>query len=360
MLRGASFVPLRHSVRRLADSRRSDSVQPGKPETVRMVVMLGGTDALNATAQIMRIVLGSGLSVECSVIVDRARWPSLPASTRDVEFTLFEPSGEAIELFHLADVAVSGAGSSLWELLCMGIPTALIQLVDNQGDNYEFVTARGLVVGLGAISDSSFTEQSRGLRLRTLVTDVRSPVGALQQGKVLIDGRGSERIVSAWEAILRPATGYQVREVSEGDASLLFDWRNDAKVRAASRNTNPLEWDDHYSWVLRTMDDSDRHLLLVTRDDRPVATIRFDLVAVPDHAWEVSIAVAPNLRGQGLGPGVLSAGEEYLRRLPRRASKVYAAMRSENHASVRLFRAAGYTEQERPAESRLLSMQKNL
>ena len=358
ILRGASFVPLRQSVRRVAASRRLGSDQPNQSAPVRIVVMLGGTDALNATAEIMRIVIGSGLSAVCSVIVDRARWSALPSSTRDVRFLLHEPSGAAIEFFHSADFAVSAAGTSLWELLCMGVPTALIQLVDNQGDNYQYVASRGLVVGLGSITDLSVTEEARGRLVRTLGTDLRLRAEVAQRGQLLVDGRGSERIVSAWESMLRPKVRYDVREVAEGDASLLFDWRNDAMVRAASRETSPLEWAGHHSWVLGAMEDPDRHLLLVTRNDRPVATVRFDLAGPPVDAWEVSIAVAPSLRGQGLGSDVLAAAEEYLRHLPHRTAAIYAAMRRENHASASLFRAAGYEEQENNGTSLLLSMRK--
>lgn len=358
ILRGASFVPVRQSVRRVAASRRLGTGQPDQSAPVRIVVMLGGTDALNATAEIMRIVIGSGRSALCSVIVDRARWSSIPSSTRDVRFLLHEPSGAAIELFYDADVAVSAAGTSLWELLCMGVPTALIQLVDNQGDNYQFVASRSLVMGLGSIADSSVTEEARGSLVRTLVTDLQLRAEIAQRGQLLVDGRGSERIVSAWESMLGPKARYEVRQVAEGDASLLFDWRNDATVRAASRETSPLEWAGHHSWVLGAMDDPNRHLLLVTRDARPVATVRFDLAGPPIDAWEVSIAVAPKLRGQGLGSDVLAAAEAYLRHLPHRTNSIYAAMRRENHASASLFRAAGYEAQENDGTSPLLSMRK--
>ncbi|SDN35849.1 Spore coat polysaccharide biosynthesis protein SpsG, predicted glycosyltransferase [Cryobacterium flavum] len=358
ILRGASFVPLRQSVRRVAASRHVGGDQPDHSASVRIVVMLGGTDALNATAEIMRVVIESGLSAVCSVIVDRARWSSLPSSTHDVKFVLHEPSAAAIELFHSADFAVSAAGTSLWELLCMGVPTALIQLVDNQRDNYQFVASRGLVVGLGPITDVSVTEEARGRLVRTLGTDLRPRVEAAQRGQLLVDGLGSERIVSAWESMLQPKACYDVRDVSEGDASLLFDWRNDAMVRAASRETRPLEWTSHHSWVLRAMEDPDRHLLLVTKNDSPVATVRFDLAGPPIDAWEVSIVVAPSLRGQGLGSDVLAAAEEYLRHLPHRTTAIYAAMRRENHASASLFRAAGYEAQENDGTSPLLSMRK--
>ena len=360
ILRGVAFVPVRQSVRRVAASRHSGRDQLDPSEPIRIVLMLGGTDALNATAELMRVVIASNVSALCTVVVDRARWSSLPSSTRDVRFNFQEPSSSVIELFHDADVAVSAAGTTLWELLSMGVPTALIQLVANQSDNYHFVASRGLVVGLGSIADPSMSDEARGDLLKTFLTDQRLRAEIAQRGQYLVDGRGAERIVSAWEGMLQPKARFEVREVVEGDASLLYDWRNDATVRAASRDTGLLEWSGHHSWVLGVITDPDRHLLLVTKNARPVATVRFDLEGPPVAAWEVSIAVAPNLRGQGLGSQVLAAAEAHLRQLPRRADAIYAAMRRENHASANLFRAAGYDPQEGEATSPLLSMRKSI
>ena len=45
-------------------------------------------------------------------------------------------------VFDRADAAISAAGSTTWELLCLGIPTAIIPVAENQRLIAKTVTAR--------------------------------------------------------------------------------------------------------------------------------------------------------------------------------------------------------------------------
>ncbi|TFD81601.1 GNAT family N-acetyltransferase [Cryobacterium sp. Sr8] len=362
LMLGAAAVPLRPLVRQLAAERDARFGQtPGSaPGLIRMVVMLGGTDALNATAQVLGMIRDSGVSADCAVIVDRGSWPDLPSSTPAFTISAHEPSVSAVELFRDADVAVTAAGGTLWEMLCMGVPTAVIQVIDNQSPNYDFATSHGLVQGLGAWSGPPAARAARLEQLRVLTTDGSMRAELARRGRQLIDGQGAARIVSHWEDMLADAPSHTVRSVSAGDASLLFDWRNDAIVRAASRETDELDWSAHLAWVKQAIADPDRYLLLVSQAGRPVATVRFDLTGATLHAWEVSITVAPESRGLGIGSAVLAAAEEHLGRLPYRADALVAAMRTENIASARLFASAGYQEQRVNGEPGMLLMRKDL
>ena len=144
-----------------------------------------------------------------------------------------------------------------------------------------------------------------------------------------------------------PATPrLHVRPATADDAQLLLDWRNDPEARSRSRSSEVIGLAGHLAWLGRTLASPDRHLLVVeTEDGTPVATTRYDRLAPGADGgdrWEVSISVAPGLRGQGLGGATLHASDAWLRGTEPAAVAVVAHVRPDNTGSRRLFLRSGY------------------
>ena len=81
-------------------------------------------------------------------------------------------------------------------------------------------------------------------------------------------------------------------------------------------------------------------------DARPAGTVRYDLL--PEQAgsrarWEVSITVAPDLRGRGLGSAALSAADSWLIACEPAAAEIVAYVRRTHIGSLRLFERSGYS-----------------
>ncbi len=138
------------------------------------------------------------------------------------------------------------------------------------------------------------------------------------------------------------------RRATAADSANLHAWRNDPLTRSWSVRTAEVPLADHEPWLAATLANPDRLLLVIEHEDRPVAVVRFDRLDPGDlaheptlrrtGAHEVNITVAPAERGRGLGGSVLAAAEEALP--PGEA--VLARVHSDNTASLRLFRGAGY------------------
>lgn len=148
-----------------------------------------------------------------------------------------------------------------------------------------------------------------------------------------------------------PAARFTVRRANAADAELLLAWRNDPVVRRWSRTSEVIDPDAHARWLHGTLADADRHLLVVQmcgdEGDLPVATARYDLLpssAGPtDRArWEISISVAPEMRGRGVGGGTLRAADDWLAVTEPAAEEVVAEVLPGNEGSDRLFRRNGY------------------
>lgn len=124
------------------------------------------------------------------------------------------------------------------------------------------------------------------------------------------------------------------------EAADLLAWRNDAVTRAQSRHGDEIGWDDHCRWLARVTDDPDCLFLIGRVDGVRCGFVRFNRTAAAD-CWEVSIALAPSWREQGIGGRLLRAGIDALR-AGNPGARVLAAVRPGNQASEALFRRSGF------------------
>ena len=133
------------------------------------------------------------------------------------------------------DLAVTAAGTSVWDFACMGLPMALVCVADNQRVGYRQVVERGLAIGLGEPPHQSLEE-----RIGLLADLLESPESLAETAaalKRIVDGLGSWRIVTSWEQLLStppqvgPRTALSARPAMIDDGQKLFEWRNDPTVR---------------------------------------------------------------------------------------------------------------------------------
>lgn len=178
LLLGPRYALVRAGFRR----RRRHRSPPG----VALVTM-GGSDprrlgptlaaVLAASDRVERVVLveGPGAAGEAVVPgVARVRDPS------DVPAT-----------FDAAEVAVCGAGSSVWELLAMGIPVALVVVADNQESIAREAVGAGAAIDLGRPDRAA---SALGAAVERLADDASAMSHA---ALALVDGRGPERVLDA-------------------------------------------------------------------------------------------------------------------------------------------------------------------
>jgi RimJ/RimL family protein N-acetyltransferase len=131
----------------------------------------------------------------------------------------------------------------------------------------------------------------------------------------------------------------RLRPALSSDAITLWRWRNDPQTRAASFADGVIELADHERWLQDTLGRADRRLYVAHAEGRDVATARLD---VEGTEAVVSVTVAPEWRGRGIGTHVLRAlvTEAFdgagLRRL-------VARVKADNAASRAAFEHAGFT-----------------
>lgn len=131
-----------------------------------------------------------------------------------------------------------------------------------------------------------------------------------------------------------------LRRARPGDEALVLRWRNEPTTRAASLSTGEIAPEQHHAWFSSKLAATDCVLFIIEEDGTPVGQLRLDRVS-PDSA-EVSIGLAPEARGRGLG-------REALRHAVREAQRLLAVkylkalVKPDNASSLAAFAAAGFS-----------------
>lgn len=382
LLRGSRYTPVRQ---RVIDARRGEDVgigvskvgnAPGahRPVAPSVLVVMGGTDPLRLAPAAVRLLAGIGLALEVTVIAvgEIAERVHAAAAGSRLSLNVLAPVDDLPERMSGQSLVVSAAGTTVWELCCIGVPMAVLWAVDNQREGYQRVVAAGAAVGLGGpeVAEPEPGRDGRAVgRLRRVLTDQQVGADLVLAGRNLVDGLAAWRVVQMWEQAGRQpqglhglhglrglqggvpshAPGMVVRLATLEDSRALWEWRNDAGTRAGSRSSDPVPWLEHRTWLEASLTREDRVLLVVEDLLGPVGTVRWDLESQGE--WQVSVTVAPQRRGQSLARPLLRAAEMALsepgasERAPLGGTAVaayLAVVHRDNAASLRLFETSFY------------------
>jgi UDP-2,4-diacetamido-2,4,6-trideoxy-beta-L-altropyranose hydrolase len=191
LLLGLEYVLLRPEF--LAEVQARDY-----PATVRKVlVTMGGSDPQNVTRKALLALLRMEANLEVRIIVGSGS-PcedelQILAAQR-VGFHLEKSPANMAPLMRWADIAISGAGGTVWELAYLGLPAIVIALSRDQRE-----IARGLAENHVALSlgwHANLSEERIGDALKSLLDDGERRRAMSERGRKLVDGRGAERVVA--------------------------------------------------------------------------------------------------------------------------------------------------------------------
>ena len=405
LLRGSRYTPVRQRVidarRRASDDRASDhrasdhraSDDRGPDDNVggvgqvarSVLVVMGGTDPVGLAPGAVELLARTGLALEVTAIAvgENAERVRAAAQGSRLSLNVLAPVDDLAAMMSAHDLVISAAGTSIWELCCIGVPTAVAWAVDNQREGYERVVAAGAAIGLCGpeLGRYELGGDERAVdRLKRALTDPEVRARLVRAGRQIVDGLGAWRVVRTWEQALAvpspPEIGFDpmvARPATPEDSRQLWQWRNDPVTRAGSRSSAEVSWDDHLRWFTASLTRTDRVLLVVEDPAGPAGTVRWDLVRERDgepggsHEWEVSITVAPERRGQNLGRPLLRAGEVALAEKTSGVTRsggtevhaYLAVVRIDNQSSMRLFETSAYLPDLPPDPGGLMRFRKD-
>lgn len=317
---------------------------PTAKETKRVLITAGGSNPGGITQEIL-VDLASGFtgnlaglkSIAATVVVGEASsdYDSVADLCSKMPFpteVLAHP-GDMPALMRVSDVAISGAGSTTLELAALAVPTIAIVLAPNQEP-----LARGLEEHHAAviIRDPQAKEPSRiSAALSRLLSD-RSELDALSRNsRALVDGQGAPRVIRHMAERL-----LNIRDATMADADTLLEWANDAETRNASFNQAAVEKEAHYRWLAAKLSDRNVRLFILTSPDGDdIAQVRFETAG---DETIISLSLASQARGKGLGPAVVSKAIHHMTSSGSITEPIVAYIKSENTRSLRTFLGCGF------------------
>jgi UDP-2,4-diacetamido-2,4,6-trideoxy-beta-L-altropyranose hydrolase len=340
LLLGSAYALLRSEFRK----RRSEALARRKADQPvrRIVVSLGGAppepllqrvlvelcDALNA--------LESGAGIEVDVVAgpvaDRV------SAIRNERIRVRRPD-EICQWLAAADLAIGAAGTSAWERCCLGLPTVMLQVADNQALVARRLQEAGAALNLGAIE--SLGAGQIGEAVRGLIENPAERARMARAAALVCDGLGVRRVVGAiapehatdgTSVILRPA-GFD-------DGEMMLHWQRLPETRRYALDPSIPAPDAHFAWLRGRLEDPlAGPFNIIEYGGTPAGVLRLDRDADVEDSYTVSILVVPELHGRGVASAALRAGGRLLGE-----GTLNATVLLENTSSHRLFRGAGFEQ----------------
>ena len=332
ILLGPQYALLRREFTKWRNWRREVS-----PECRKLLVMMGGSDPESLTVRVIDALKTASLrNLETTIVVggSNPNFEKLDQAAReqDRSIRVLKDVSNTAELMAAADIAVSAAGSTCWELCMMGLPALLIDVAGNQTQVAEELARRGSAIHVG---DRSVTAKQLSEGLVSLAGPEALRRSLSEKSRELVDGKGAARIVT----VLRGDERLRLRHANPDDRRMLWEWANDADVRAASFSTAAIPWDAHVQWFSNKLEDK-TSLIFVAEDEHgtPIGQIRFNMNG---REAEVNISLAKEQRGRGFAVPAIEAA---VRALFAEAGcdVVHAFVKPENIASTKAFQKAGF------------------
>lgn len=161
----------------------------------RIFVSLGMTDIGGVTAPAVAAVLAAGLEAEIAVAVG-ARAQSLPElralAAADRRVVLHLDCTEVCGLMEASDLAIGAGGMTSWERCCLGLPTIMLVLAENQRENAIRLARLGAIRLLPEDDPGAITGA-----VKTLSAGQIARIAMSRAASALADGRGVGRLTEA-------------------------------------------------------------------------------------------------------------------------------------------------------------------
>jgi len=169
-----------------------------RDEIKRIFVFFGGTDPDNVTSRVLDALTATHLLyLQADVVIGlnnpNKKYIEEKVSRRKLT-TLHVQIDNIAELMAVADLALGAGGGTIWEMLCLGLPSLIITTAENQEGSVDDLHNEGLVTKLGS---------ARTLKVETITRAIsqfiENPIFGHRQslkGMDLVSGNGADLVLT--------------------------------------------------------------------------------------------------------------------------------------------------------------------
>ena len=335
VLKGSKYVILRSAFCADEEKKLNKSVSRG-------LIIMGGTDIRNLIPLLIKYICEKNPDIYFDIIVDSFQYAKL-ISTNKLNNVLYHKDLSETDMYKImysADIAISAAGQTIYELISTKTPFIAVQVAENQKNNIE-----SLMEYLNSEISLTYNEDNFILKLQQKFFDLKKYENRKkisEEMEYIIDKKGRKRIIDALLGDIIDTEGICLRKVKKKDVIDVFELSNDDFVRKHSINTNKISWQDHVQWFYNVLEDEDTVFYVVVDSwDSLLGQIRFKLNG--DSAI-VSISLSDKLRGRGFSKFLLKQSIDKLFSENSKVENIIAFVLEKNIASIRLFTSFYFKE----------------
>lgn len=165
----------------------------------RVVVFMGGTDAVGATLTALAALSEDDLLAMAVDVVIGGASPHLAAIRRAANARgnamVHVDVTEIADLFACADLAIGAGGVAALERCCVGLPTITMSVAANQEPGLAQLARAGAVQHLGRFESVKVAEFSGAIRALVAAPDLKDNIA--EAARRVADGQGVDRVVAA-------------------------------------------------------------------------------------------------------------------------------------------------------------------
>jgi len=197
LLLGSEYALLREE---FAEWRKFSLQRRVKPNFKKLLITMGGVDPDNVTGELLDVLKGCSLPKELEIdVVMGATAPHLKKVQQQAGLLPYKTNvlvdvHNMAEIMANADLAIGAAGATTWERCCLGLPSIMVVLAENQKDIADFLKQKqaAIVVSKNDISnDLKLVEGISGVSLLDLSKNTRHITdgkGVLRVSEVILVG----------------------------------------------------------------------------------------------------------------------------------------------------------------------------
>jgi len=333
VLLGPSFALLRPEYRACKKASKASG-----RELKRVFVFFGGSDPSNLTKLALETLSQERwhkIGVDIVVGANYLYRQELERQAADRPGTIIHgPCRHLAKLLARADLAIGAGGVTTWERMCVGVPSIVVNVAENQRSTCEALAEKGLIRYLGDAGDVSVAALSAAIDDALMSSDTEFPQS--DRCQLVVDGLGTSRIAEIIDQT--EAQELTLRKACDDDVGLYYNWVNESQVRRNALNSDLILWPQHQAWFRARLADRKSELYVMEARSLPVGQIRFDL---SDSEARIDYSIDPTYRGRGWGKRLVALGID---RMCDRGPVVFRAeVKANNLPSAAVFQKLGFS-----------------
>lgn len=197
LLAGSKYSLIRNQV--MTQARSEPWKISNRP--VNLLVFLGGSDPYDYSPLVAKALAGLELDFKATFIAPERLHETvkLALGAASAKVNLIGPTPTLASFYGNADVVISAAGTSSWDVCTLGIPSLLLAVVDNQQFSLAQIAENGLTLTNNLTDGRPGKIAALTDQIASLVTDYSLREQLSKKARSYFDGKGRDRVVDRLE-----------------------------------------------------------------------------------------------------------------------------------------------------------------